>query len=48
MAEWIKRSSRSWEVVGSGPDRAKPKALNLVLVVSSLDTQHLEDKIKTG
>ena len=40
MAEWIERSPRSREVAGSGPGRAKPKALKLVLVVSSLDAQN--------
>ena len=40
VAEWIKRSPRSREVAGSGPGRAKSKALKLVLVVSSLDDQH--------
>ena len=37
MAEWIERSPRSREVVGSSPGHAKPKALKLVLIVSSLD-----------
>ena len=37
VAEWLERSPRSREVVGSGPGRAKPKTLKLLLVVSSLD-----------
>ena len=48
MAEWIERSPHSREVMGSNPGHAKPKALKLVLVVSSLDAQHLEDKTRTG
>ena len=39
VAEWIDRSPRSREVAGSGPGGAKPKALKLALVVSSLDAQ---------
>ena len=45
MAEWIERSPRSREVTGSSPGRAKPKALKLVQVVSSLDAR---DKTRTG
>ena len=40
VAEWIERPPRSWEVAGSGTSCAKPKALKMVLVVSSLDAQH--------
>ena len=40
VAMWSERSRRSREVAYLGPGRAKPKALKLILVVSSLDTQH--------
>ena len=39
VAEWIEPSPRSREVEGSSPARAKPKALTLVLDVSSLEAQ---------
>ena len=48
MAQWIERLPRSREVTVSRPGRAKPKAVRSVLVVSSLDAQHLEDTTRTG
>ena len=48
MVEWIERSPRSRGGMGSGPGRAKPKALKVVLAVVLLDAQHYEDEIRTG
>ena len=48
MAEWIERSPRIREVAGLNPDRVKPRALKVVLVVSSLDAQHYANETKTG
>jgi len=48
VAERWELSPRSREVAGSNSGRAKPKALKLVLAVSSLNAQHSEDNARTG
>jgi len=35
-------------IVGSSPDRVKPKAMKLVFVASPLSTQHSGERAKTG
>ena len=48
VAECIESSPRSREIAVSSPDRAKRKALELVLVVSSLNAEHKEDTTRTS
>ena len=38
----------SAKIVGSSPDRVKPKTMKLIYVGSPLSTQHYEERAKTG
>ena len=48
VAQWSECSPSCREVAGSGPVRVIPKALKMVLVVSSIDAQHEKGKTGTG
>ena len=46
IVQMVERPLREWEVVGSNPSRAIPKALKMVPVATLLGTQHY--KASTG
>jgi hypothetical protein len=41
-------SSQVWYIVGSSPNRVKPKTIKLLFVYSSLSMQHSGEREKTG
>ena len=42
VVEWLACSPRVWQIIGSSPDRVKPKTIKLVFVASPLNTQLYE------
>jgi hypothetical protein len=46
--QWLACSLRVWYIVGSSPDRVKPKTVKLVFVTSPVSTHHLGERAKTG
>ena len=48
MAYWLERPPREWEVVGSIPDRGRPKSLKLVVVAFPLGAQDHGNRTTTG